>query len=204
MEFIESREALRAHYRPVHENAAKKVLPKLDPHARNFLSRSPFLMMGTQDAAGRADVSPKGDKPGFVAPLDDVTLAIPDRPGNNRLDSWENLVDNPSIGLIFVIPGMAETLRINGEAKLTVDEELCARLGVDGRPAQAVCVVKIRELYMHCAKAFMRSELWKPETWPDRKELPSLGQIMRDQLALAESSDEIDAGLADSYSKSMW
>ncbi|MGZ9811374.1 pyridoxamine 5'-phosphate oxidase family protein [Pseudoroseicyclus sp. H15] len=204
MEFIDSREALRAHYKPVHDVALKKQLPFLDAHARHLLSKSPFLLLGTQDSAGRADVSPKGDKPGFAVPLDDTTLAIPDRPGNNRLDSWENIVDNPAVGLIFLIPGMNETLRINGTGRLTTDEELCARFGVNGRPAIAVLVVKVAEVYMHCAKAFMRSQLWSPETWPDRKEMPTLGEILHDQLALETAPADMDDNLSESYAKSMW
>lgn len=149
-------------------------------------------------------MSPKGDRPGFVVALDDVTLAIPDRPGNNRLDSWENVLRNPAVGLIFLIPGMDETLRINGEGRLTADPVLCKLLAVEGKPALTVLVVKIGAVYMHCAKAFMRSRLWSPQTWPERAEMPTLGQILRDQLALSQSSQELDAGLAEAYRNSLW
>lgn len=204
MKFIETREELREIYREPSESAVRKELRQLEEHSRRFLSKSPFLLIGSQDGAGNADVTPRGDKPGFVVPLDDQTIAIPDRPGNNRLDTWENVIGNPSVGLIFLIPGMNETLRINGEARLTADADLRERFAVDGRPALAVLVVKIRAIYMHCAKAFMRSQLWQPEAWPDRSEMPTLGQIVRDQLALSVSSEEIDAGLADGYRKSLW
>ena len=204
MEFVSTREELRALYRAPGEGAVRKELRRLDPHARNFLARSPFVLIGTQDEQGNADVSPKGDRPGFCAALDEMTVAIPDRPGNNRLDSWENVIVNPAVGLVFLIPGMNETLRINGEGRLTADRELCERLGVEGRPALAVLVVKIRAVYMHCAKAFMRSQLWAPQTWPDRAELPTLGQILRDQLALKQTREELDASLAEGYRKSMW
>jgi PPOX class probable FMN-dependent enzyme len=204
MQFIQTREELRALYRQPSEGAVRKELRRLDAHARNFLARSPFVLIGSQDQENNADVTPRGDRPGFVAVLDDVTLAIPDRPGNNRLDTWENVVQNPAVGLIFLIPGMDETLRINGEGRLTADVGLRERLAVDGKPALAVLVVKIRAIYMHCAKAFMRSQLWKAETWPDRSEMPTLGQIIRDQLALSESSEELDASLAEAYRKTLW
>ncbi|APH73764.1 pyridoxamine 5'-phosphate oxidase family protein [Aquibium oceanicum] len=204
MKFIETHDELREIYREPSEGAVRKELRLLEEHSKRFLSKSPFVLIGSQDDAGNADVTPRGDRPGFVVPLDDQTIAIPDRPGNNRLDTWENVVRNPSVGLIFLIPGMNETLRINGEARLTADADLRERFAVDGRPALAVLVVKIRALYMHCAKAFMRSQLWQPETWPDRSEMPTLGQIVRDQLALSVSSEELDAGLAEGYRKSLW
>lgn len=204
MKFIETREELRAIYREPAENAVKKELFRIEHHARNFISRSPFVLIGSQDRDGNADVTPKGDKPGFVAVLNDHTIAIPDRPGNNRLDTFENILVNPAVGLIFLIPGMDETLRMNGEARLTVDDALRERFAVDGRPAVAVMVVKVRSHYMHCAKAFMRSQLWKPETWRPRSEMPTLGQIIRDQRETAMSSEEIDTALAEAYSKTLW
>ncbi|MBW8640309.1 pyridoxamine 5'-phosphate oxidase family protein [Hoeflea sp. WL0058] len=204
MKFIETREELRTVYREAKGGAVLKELKKLEQHAKGFLSRCPFVVIGSQDAVGNADATPKGDKPGFVKVLDDTTIAIPDRPGNNRLDTWENIIQNPAVGLLFLIPGMNETLRINGIARLTTDDDLRQEFAVDGRPALAVMVVEIKAVYMHCAKAFMRSQLWQPETWPNRTELPTLGQIMRDQLALAQSGEELDANLADGYAKSMW
>lgn len=204
MDFITSQDELRAVYRKPHPDVLRKELRKLDGHARKFLGRSPFVLIGTQDEHGNADVSPKGDRPGFVAALDDFTVAIPDRPGNNRLDSWENVLVNPAVGLIFMIPGMNETLRINGEGRITADRTLCDQLAVEGKPAISALVVKIRGVYMHCAKAFIRSRLWTPETWPDRADMPTLGQILRDQLTLAESSADLDNMLADAYEKSLW
>lgn len=204
MEYIETVEELREVYRQPSDGAVRKELRRLDGHARTFLSKSPFVVIGSQDKQGNGDVTPRGDRPGFVAVLDDTTIAIPDRPGNNRLDTWENVVQNPAVGLLFLIPGMNETLRINGRGRLTADPDLCARFEVKSRPAIAVLVVEIDAVYMHCAKAFMRSELWKPETWPDRGEMPTLGQIISDQLALSESGEDIDTALAEGYRKSMW
>ena len=204
MKFIATHEELRAVYRAPGELPLRKEMRRLDAHARNFLSKSPFVLIGTQDRDGHADVTPKGDRPGFALALDDQTLAIPDRPGNNRLDTWENVVVNPAVGLLFVIPGMDETLRVNGEGRLTVDEDLRQRLAVDGKPALSVLVVKIGAVYMHCAKAFMRSKLWSADTWPARSQMPSLGEIIRDQLALPQETAALDASLAESYRQTMW
>ncbi|MCO6391248.1 pyridoxamine 5'-phosphate oxidase family protein [Aliihoeflea aestuarii] len=204
MEFITTGEDLRRHYRQASETALRKELLALDGHARGFLERSPFVLIGSSDRNGNADVTPKGDRPGFVAVLDDTRIAIPDRPGNNRLDTWENLIVNPAVGLLFLIPGMNETLRINGIGRITVDAALRERLAVDGKLPVSVLVVDIRAVYMHCAKAFMRSQLWAPQTWPARDSLPTLGQILRDQLAMEETADAVDRRLADAYAKAMW
>ncbi|WP_395449285.1 pyridoxamine 5'-phosphate oxidase family protein [Aminobacter sp. UC22_36] len=204
MEFIADSEALRQHYRMPGDGAVRKELRHLDHHAKSFLARSPFVLVGSSDDRGNADVTPKGDKPGFVAILDDSTIAIPDRPGNNRLDTLENVLVNPAVGLLFLVPGMNETLRINGEARLTADPALREQLAAEGRPPVTVMIVAIKAVYMHCAKAFMRSELWAPATWPDRASLPTLGQILRDQLAIADNAETLDRSLDESYRKSMW
>lgn len=204
MEFIGSVEELRGHYGVRHDLAVKKELVMLDGHGRSFIGRSPFVLIGSQDAAGNADVTPKGDTPGFVAVLDDRTLAIPDRPGNNRLDTWENVIANPAVGLLFLIPGMNETLRVNGTARITADAALRERMAVDGKLPVTVLVVTVKAVYMHCAKAFIRSQLWKPESWPDRASMPTLGAILRDQLALAETVQTLDASLDEAYRKTLW
>jgi len=204
MKYIESHEDLRKVYRAPGELPLRKEMRRLDAHARHFLNKSPFVLIGTQDRDGHADVTPKGDRAGFAQALDDFTIAIPDRPGNNRLDTWENVVVNPAVGLLFLIPGMDETLRVNGEGRLTVDDELRQRLAVDGKPALSVLVVKIGAIYMHCAKAFMRSKLWNADTWPPRAEFPTLGEILHDQLALPQDPAELDVGLAESYRQTMW
>ncbi|TIQ04220.1 pyridoxamine 5'-phosphate oxidase family protein [Mesorhizobium sp.] len=206
MEFLTTRDALRTIYktpRPT-DGSIRKELKALDGHCRSFIGKSPFVLIASSDGAGNADVTPKGDKPGFTAILDGSTIAIPDRPGNNRLDTLENIVRYPSVGLLFLIPGMNETLRVNGEAHITIDAGLRARLAVDGKEPLSVIVVTVKAAYMHCAKAFMRSELWEPETWYDRASLPTLGQIIRDQLALTESAGEIDRELDDDYRQTMW
>jgi PPOX class probable FMN-dependent enzyme len=206
MEFVTTREELRTIYkvpRPT-DGSIRKELKALDGHCRSFIGKSPFVLIGSSDGAGNADVTPKGDKPGFAVVLDEKTIAIPERPGNNRLDTLENILLNPSVGLLFLIPGMNETLRVNGDARITVDAGLRERLAVDGKWPQSVVVVTVKAAYMHCAKAFMRSDLWKPETWCDRATLPTLGQILRDQLALADSVEATDRWLDKGYKQTMW
>lgn len=147
--------------------ALKKQIGALDATCREFIARSPFLLLATADAAGRCDVSPKGDAPGFVLVLDDTHLVIPDRPGNRRLDGMRNLLANPQVGLLFLIPGKGETLRINGRAWIVRDEDLRERMAVEGRRPQLVLGVQVEECFMHCAKAFKRSKLWQTDQWPD-------------------------------------
>jgi len=206
MDFVTSHEQLRTVYKTPEpdSNPIRKELGRLDAHCRAFIARSPFVLMGTSDGKGNADVTPKGDKPGFAVVLDDTTIAIPDRPGNNRLDTLENIILEPAVGLLFLIPGMNETLRVNGEAKITLDPVLRERLAVEGRPPMSVVVVTVKSAYMHCAKAFMRSQLWQPESWPDRKSMPTLGEILRDQLSLSDTPEQTDRWLDDAYAKSMW
>jgi PPOX class probable FMN-dependent enzyme len=206
MEFVTSRDELRAVYKTPKptDGSIRKELKALDGHCRSFIGKSPFVLIGSSDGAGNADVTPKGDRAGFAVVLDEKTIAIPDRPGNNRLDTLENILLNPSVGLLFLIPGMNETLRVNGDARITIDAALRQRLAVDGKEPQSVVVVTVKAAYMHCAKAFMRSDLWKPETWYDHSTLPTLGQILRDQLALADSVEATDRWLDESYKQTMW
>jgi PPOX class probable FMN-dependent enzyme len=206
MEFVTTHDELRAIYKTPRPTDAsiRKELKTLDGHCRSFIGKSPFVLIGSSDNAGNADVTPKGDKPGFAVVIDDKTIAIPDRPGNNRLDTLENILLNPSVGLLFLIPGMNETLRVNGDARITIDAGLRERLAVDGRQPQSVVVVSVKAVYLHCAKAFMRSELWKPDSWYDRATLPTLGQILRDQLELAETASDFDRSLDEAYRKTMW
>lgn len=204
MEFVTSREELRRLYKAPGERPIQKELRLLDRHAKAFIEKSPFLLIGSSDGKGNADVTPRGDRPGFVAVLDDRTIAIPDRPGNDRLDTLENIVVEPSVGLLFLIPNMNETLRLNGHARITADQALRERLAVDGKLPATVLVVAVRSVYMHCAKAFLRSNLWAPETWPARSKMPTLGEILKDQIALSMTAAEADDALAEAYAKSMW
>lgn len=204
MKFVSNVDELRQGYGRPHDVALRKEMRALDSHARNFIANSPFVLIGSSDGKGHGDVTPKGDRPGFVAILDDTTIAIPDRPGNNRLDTLENLVANPAVGLLFLVPGMNETLRINGTAKITFDKTLRESLAVNDKAPLSVVIVKIGAIYMHCAKAFMRSGLWNPESWLPRSAMPTLGEILKDQLSLPQTAEEQDRRLDEAYSKSMW
>lgn len=175
---IDSKEALRALVGEPSERAVKKEMDRLDDHCRAIVTRSPFVLLGTADATGRCDVSPKGDLPGFALVVDDKTLVIPDRPGNKRTDSLKNILENPHVGLLFVVPGKEETLRVNGRATIVLDEELLDRLAVDGKRPVLAIAVEIEECYAHCAKAFKRSGLWEPARWPDLSDLPSMPEMM--------------------------
>jgi PPOX class probable FMN-dependent enzyme len=144
---------------------ATKARPELHDYDRQWLAASPFCLVATAGADGAGDVSPKGDPPGFTLVLDDRTIALPERPGNRRADGFHNIIDNPHVGLIYLLPGRTDTLRINGRATLVKDAEFFDRMIVKGhRPILAV-VVDIEEIFYHCSKAFLRSALWKPETW---------------------------------------
>ena len=205
---ITDEQSLRGLFHATHDLAVQKMLGSLDRHARDFIGRSPFLCLGTQDLDGRADVSPRGDHVGFVRILDEHTLAIPDRPGNNRLDSLSNIVANPSVGLLFMVPGYDDTLRVNGRATLVTDPELLESMSVEGRAPRLAIVVRVTEAFMHCAKAFRRSHLWDPEHHQDRSEMPSLVKIILDQTTGApddaEEMRKLDKGLEEVYRKSMY
>jgi len=179
---IETIGGLRKIYKEATGRAAVKVMPKLEKHSRRFIELSPFLVIASIGADGLADVSPRGEKPGFVAVLDDETVAIPDRPGNNRLDTFSNILTNPAVGLIFFIPGVNEVLRLNGYAEIRDDEDLRKSFEVNGRRPATVLVVSLREAYLHCAKAIMRSALWDENAKIDRALLPTMGQMINDQI----------------------
>jgi PPOX class probable FMN-dependent enzyme len=171
------------------ERAVKKQLATLDRHCRAFIERSPFVLLGTSGADGRCDVSPKGDRPGFVLILDGQTLVIPDRPGNKRLDSLHNVITNPHVGLLFMIPGMDETLRVNGTAELVRDEDLLERLAVDGKQPLLGILVHVEEAFLHCARSFLRAQLWDPEHYMPREQMPSLARMITDQTRPADDDE---------------
>jgi len=179
---ITSLDALRTIYKTAKGRAVTKEMSALDKHAKRFIELSPFLTIGSRgQGEDFGDVSPRGDGPGFVHVLDANTIAIPDRPGNNRLDTLENILEQPEVGLLFLVPGVDETLRISGRAEIRDDDDLRARFEVQGRMPATVIVVHVRRAYLHCAKALMRSKLWDPAIQVDRKELPSMAQMIVDQ-----------------------
>ena len=171
---------LDAMYGPALERSVRKQMDRLDEHSRAFLAASPMMFLATLGAGpgARADKSPRGDRPGFVQVADDYTLLIPDRRGNNRTDSLRNIVVNPQVGLLFLIPGVNETFRVNGEAALSRDPALLARFEVEGKLPRTVIVVRVREAYVHCARALVRADLWNPAHFAVRNTVPSFGTMM--------------------------
>jgi hypothetical protein len=192
---IENTERLRETYGPPSERSLKKQLSRFDKHCRDFIARSPFLVIASSDPSGRCDASPKGDAPGFVEVLDDATLLIPDRLGNNRVDTLGNLIARPGVGLIFFVPGLNETLRVNGQARITTDPSLLEPLAVNGKVPRSGIVVSAEEIYFHCGKALIRSDLWNPEKQIRRSDFPSLGRILADQIGgvTVEESERLTA-----------
>jgi uncharacterized protein len=185
------------------ERVATKDRPALDETAREWLAASPFCLVATSGADGTCDVSPKGDPPGFTLVLDDRTIAIPERPGNRRADSFHNILDNPHIGLIYLLPGRGDTLRINGRARLVRDEPLLDRMEVKGhRPVLAV-IVDIEQVFYHCSKAFLRSRLWKPETWTPQA-APSRPQIAKALERPEDSLAELERYYGPAYEQTIY
>ena len=174
---VTSLEQLDALYGAKNPNSIAKEIDHLSDGYRKLIEAAPFVAIATGGPEG-FDCSPKGDAPGFVRVLDDKTLAIPDRPGNNRLDGFRNIVRDPRVGLLFLIPGVGETLRVNGRASISVDPELMQSFTVNGKLPRSVLIVHIETVYFHCSKAIVRSRLWDEKTKIDRKSLPSTGTIL--------------------------
>ncbi len=190
--------ALRALYREPAERSVKKQLDHLDVHCRRFVALSPFLVIASTDAGDRVDASPRGGDPGFVKVADDRTLLIPDSPGNNRLDSLQNLLDRPGVGLFFMIPGVDETLRVNGTAALRTDDTLLDLCTNERRRPPLVIAVTVQEAYLHCAKALMRSKLWDASAKQARSVLPSMNQMLKDQIGM-EGEPESEAAMRERF-----
>jgi PPOX class probable FMN-dependent enzyme len=185
--------------------ALAKEQGMLDVHCRSFIARSPFVLVATSNAAGQCDVSPKGDAPGFVLVVDERRLVIPDRPGNKRLDGMRNLLQNPHVGLIFLIPGVEETLRVNGRGSIVRDEDLLARCEVRGKVPTLAVGVEVEEAFIHCAKAFKRSGLWEPERWPTLDGLASPARMLFDHTRPPGTTvEELDRALQDGYRQRLY
>jgi PPOX class probable FMN-dependent enzyme len=190
---IDSKDALRRVYKTPNPRSVAKEIKLLDRHCRRFVELSPFLVLATSGAGG-GDVSPRGGPAGFVKALDSASLIIPDFPGNNRLDSLENILEDGRVGLLFLVPGVDETLRVNGRATVDTDPELRALGTVDGRLPIAVIRVTVEQAYLHCGKALMRSALWDPAIQVERSTLPSIGEMIKDQInqqTPAETQEEM-------------
>ena len=183
--------ALAAHYREPSSVVLDKAIDHIDPNARTFIAASTFVLIGTSDSAGNTDVSPKGGHPGFVHVLDDKRLAIPDLNGNNRLDTLRNVIDNSHVGLLFLVPERGETLRVNGNAWVSVDDELLDSFTKEYRRPASVIGVEATEVFLHCAKCVRRGGLWQPNSWGSNDSVPSSAQIFAEHIGM--SPDEIPA-----------
>ena len=177
------------------ERSIRKEIARLDAHCRALIARSPFVLVASCNAAGRCDVSPKGDPPGFALVLDDETLALPERPGNRRADTFTNVLENPYAGLLFVIPGKLETLRVNGRAQIVRDVELRERMRVAGKLPELALVVSVEQVFIHCGKCMLRSAIWDAETWPDASALPSQAECLVDHTGLGESVAAVEESI---------
>jgi PPOX class probable FMN-dependent enzyme len=201
---------LRNNFGEPMELALQKQLGALDVHCKDFITRSPFLCIGTSDANGKADVSPRGDPPGFVQILDDNTIFIPDRPGNNRLDTMSNIIANPNVGIFFMVPGYEDTLRVNGKATIVKDKAILDRCAVNRKVPTMGIMVEVSEAFLHCAKAIRRSKLWKADSQQDRKEMPTLAQMILEQVAEPEkppTPEEVSEGdefIEDNYKTGLY
>ena len=204
-EVVASEEELRALLGHPSELASRKAQPRLDAHCRAFIAMSPFMLLGTADADGHCDVSPRGDAPGFCLVLDEQTLIIPDRPGNKRFDSLRNILAHGAVGLLFMIPTVEETLRVNGRAQIVRDPDLLARLEAQGKVPKLAIAVRVEEAFIHCAKSLKRSHLWEPGRWPDGATLTSRAQMFIDHAGITGVSvGELEASLAESYKKNLY
>jgi PPOX class probable FMN-dependent enzyme len=201
VDIIEDVAEIREIYGEPGERAVKKQLPRLEKHSRAFIALSPLVVIASADPSGRVDASPKGDAPGFVRVIDDETLLIPDRLGNNRIDTISNLLAAPGVGLIFFVPGLRETLRINGRAQITTDLALLEPCAVQGKLPRSGILVAADEVYFHCGKALIRSDLWNPEKMLKHSDFPSLGRIIAEQIGVADkkSIEASEAYTADGY-----
>lgn len=204
VECAETGDELRAIYGTPSELAQRKSLTQLDEHCRDFIARSPFVCLATAAADGAADVSPRGDAPGFVRVLDPKTLVIPDRLGNNRIDSLLNVVANPHIGLLFLIPGVDETLRVNGLGRVVTSSPLLADATVNGKQPRTAIVVEVQEAFLQCAKALKRSHLWTGEYRVERSVVPTLAKMLVDQIGLPTPVAELDAAIETAYREKLY
>ena len=194
---------LRGRYREPTPAVLHKSRPVIDPAAADFIAASPFIVVATT-AEGGTDASPRGGPPGFVVTLDEGTIAFGDLAGNNRLDTYTNIVEHPSVGILFLVPGLEETLRVNGRARVTTDPEVLDRTMIDDRRPKVAVVVDVDECYIHCGKAVRRSGIWDPESWPADDERPTAGEVIVSQFSLEMDPALIDADLDAGYKETLW
>ncbi|OMF35916.1 phosphohydrolase [Paenibacillus sp. FSL H8-0548] len=167
-----------------HEAVVKKNVSQMEEHVRHYLTLSPLFFLSTSDASGRCDSSPRGDDAGFVKPLDDFRLIYPERPGNRRIDSLLNMLENPQVGMLFVIPGMQEVLRINGRASLTTNAELIEQMNWSGKAPALAVIVEVQECFVHCPRALKQARVWDKEQWPEAEAMPSVSEMFKAHLRI--------------------
>ena len=196
---------LVASYAAVSKGAAMKDIGRIDAHMGRFIALSPLCLVATADASGKQDVTPRGDPPGSFKVLDERTIALADRPGNNRLDTLKNLLENPEIALIFLLPGIAETVRVAGTARLSVDPELLASIAVQGKEPKCAIVISVRQAYLHCAKALLRSRLWSGDYAQPKGSFPVISRMIGDQIGLSEEEKKVaEARTERAYKDGLW
>ena len=202
---VTTEDALRALVGTPSDLALRKQISALDAHCQDFIAHAPFVLVATANAAGQCDVSPKGDAPGFVHVLDEHHLVIPDRPGNKRFDGIRNILENPHVGILFMVPRYEETLRVNGRATITRDPEILERMEVQGKRPLVAIGVEVEEVFMHCAKAFRRSSLWQPEKWPDISDMKPAACMLFDHAKPTDQTVEDLARMLDlGYQKTLY
>ncbi len=197
MTILKTESDLRGCYDQPSDLVQKKILPRLDKHAKAFIALSPFVVLATHGPDG-ADASPRGDAPGFVQVIDDATLLLPDRRGNNLIDSLRNVAQSADVGLLFLVPGINESLRVNGRAEIVTDAAVLAPLAAQGKMPASALKIAVREVFFHCGKAMIRSGLWRPESRVPRDAFPTLGRVIADQVGGLDA-DAADANLEESY-----
>jgi PPOX class probable FMN-dependent enzyme len=200
---VSDESSLRERYRPPHPAVVAKARPQVDPAAAAFLATSPLMVMATTSSTG-TDASPRGGPPGFVTLLDPHHVAFADLAGNNRLDSYGNIVEHPKVGLLFLVPGVGETLRINGRATITTDPDVLAATAIDGVTPKLAIVIDVDECYIHCAKALRRSGVWDPATWLAAADRTTGAEVLVDQFQLEVTPDVVEAELEEGYQATMW
>jgi PPOX class probable FMN-dependent enzyme len=194
---------LREHYREPNRLVRGKITDALDEHCRDFIARSTFVLVASTSSAGHVDVSPKGGPQGFVKVLDEHRLAIPDLNGNNLLDSLHNIIETGEAGLLFVVPGLGETLRVNGAASVTTDPAVLDLFTDDVRRPVTAIGITVREAYIHCAKSFRRGGIWQPETWPEPAERPSAAAAFISHVGLEGTKEEIESAMEQGYRRDL-
>jgi PPOX class probable FMN-dependent enzyme len=201
---IDSLDGLREVYRRPAQRSLDKEVDHLDEHCRDFVAHAPFLVLATTDGDGRVDVSPKGGPAGFVAVLDDHRLAIPDMSGNNRLDSMTNIVRAGAASLLLFVPGTDETMRVLGQASISVDPDVLATCPIEGMQANVAIVIDVERAFIHCAKALRRAGLWHPERWPDIADMASPACMLRDHIGMEATVEQSQHALDASYAATTW